>query len=505
MCPQETTGYTLACKPPEHPDNPALRTGLYRLPGAGEVKGWIRARIGGDGSLHQVRPGVCHKGRDGDYSGTHSVGEFITNYGIPERLHSDQGRCFESAVVKELCSLLGIVKSKTSPYHPQGNGMTERFNRTLLSMLGTLEPHQKVNWATHLQALTHAYKSSQHEATGYTPFYLMFLREPRLSVDLIVGQRVQETEESRPQSVYVEQLRRHLQDACERVSLATQKAQEKQKSTYDRKVDDKALQPGDKVLVANRTPRGKCKLRDKWEEVPYLVMKQMGDLPVYTVQQCGSERTRNLHRNLLTICPFETEEVTVGTIIPSQVQLEDGETGHQPGIIPPPQLFQDAEAERQSRFPPPRQPFREEKEQPRLVRRRRVVFRVSESSSSDSADSASGVSIDCSSSSGTSGSPNPERATVVRTRRHPRSQLPLLPPPQFRDEEEWPQPMRRGRMGFEVPGPSSNDSTDSDSEAPTRCWSPSNTCRSDQDRTPVMTCRRPRRIIRPPRRYRDCL
>lgn len=65
-------------------------------------------------------------------------------FGFPVKLHADQGRNFESAIVKELCKCTGITKTHTTPYHPQGNGTTERFNRTLMNMLGTLEPHQKL-------------------------------------------------------------------------------------------------------------------------------------------------------------------------------------------------------------------------------------------------------------------------------------------------------------------------------------------------------------------------
>lgn len=67
---------------------------------------------------------------------------FIVHYGIPERLHTDQSPDFESHLIKELCDISGIKKTRTTPYHPRGNPV-ERFNRTLLSMLGMLEPEQK--------------------------------------------------------------------------------------------------------------------------------------------------------------------------------------------------------------------------------------------------------------------------------------------------------------------------------------------------------------------------
>ena len=62
---------------------------------------------------------------------------FIVPYGFPRRIHTDQGPNFESKLIKDLCRMAGIDKSHTSPYHPMGNGITERFNRTLLGMMGT--------------------------------------------------------------------------------------------------------------------------------------------------------------------------------------------------------------------------------------------------------------------------------------------------------------------------------------------------------------------------------
>ena len=110
---------------------------------------------------------------------------FVVHYGFPKWLHSDQGRNFESQTIKELCQLAGIQKSRTTPYHPMGNGITERFNSTLLNMMGTLEPVKKLDWKSHIGPLVHAYNCTKHDTTGYAPYFLMFGRHPRIPVDLV--------------------------------------------------------------------------------------------------------------------------------------------------------------------------------------------------------------------------------------------------------------------------------------------------------------------------------
>lgn len=85
---------------------------------------------------------------------------FVIPYGIPYKIHSDQGANFESSLIKELCLLLNIQKTRTTPYHPMGNGICERFNRTLINMLGTLQPNQKQDWKTCIGPIVHAYNST---------------------------------------------------------------------------------------------------------------------------------------------------------------------------------------------------------------------------------------------------------------------------------------------------------------------------------------------------------
>ena len=92
-------------------------------------------------------------------------------FGLPEVIHSDQGRNFESGLFKELCQLLDIEKTRTTPYHPQSDGMVERFNRTCQQML---KAFINENRDDHLPYLMMAYRSSPHESTGLSPNMMMF-------------------------------------------------------------------------------------------------------------------------------------------------------------------------------------------------------------------------------------------------------------------------------------------------------------------------------------------
>lgn len=182
---------------------------------------------------------------------------------------------------KELCDIAGIEKSRTTPYHPRGNPV-ERFNRTLLSMLGTLGPEQKQRWKEYVKPLVHAYNCTRNEVTGYTPYELMFGRSPRLPVDLVFGLPVGNAS-STSHSKYVQDLLSRLEESYQVASKNAAKSAERNKTRFDQRVKPSTLEEGDGVLVQNVRLRGKHKLEDKWEEDIYVVIKCAGDLPVYTV------------------------------------------------------------------------------------------------------------------------------------------------------------------------------------------------------------------------------
>jgi hypothetical protein len=182
-----------------------------------------------------------------------------------------------------------------------GNGETERFNQTLLKMLGTLEEHQKSDWKAHVPTLVHAYNSTHHGSTGYSPYFLMFGRHPRLAIDAFLG--LPSDDLAAPKHVeYVVRLKERLLKSYEKARQVSRQTGTRNKQRYDQTARSSCLTPGDLVLIRNVSLRGKQKLADRWEHHPYVVIRQPNaDIPVYEVKREGDryKKTKILHRNLL--------------------------------------------------------------------------------------------------------------------------------------------------------------------------------------------------------------
>ena len=225
---------------------------------------------------------------------------FICHYGFPEKFISEQGRNFESDLIKELCKIVGVKKLHTTPYHPQGNGQCERFNSTLCNMLETLSEEEKSDWKSYLGCMTHAYNYTKHASTTYSPYYLMFGRHPRLPIDVEFGLPKSNSGDNSSKSRYVQKLRRRLNYAFQKATKVANQQANKYKSSYDKSIKGPQLQEKELVLVKIVAHKGRHKLQDKWEPEEYVVVEQpIAGTPVYRVQPVTGGNIRTLHRNLL--------------------------------------------------------------------------------------------------------------------------------------------------------------------------------------------------------------
>lgn len=215
-----------------------------------------------------------------------------------------------------------IDQNSRSADKPTSHGIS-RFRETLCAACGcirrwlrcsfiperTLEESQKSRWKEHLNKVVHAYNSTVNEATGFSPFFLLFGREPTLPVDLMFPKRREERSQSH--TGYAEKWREVMQEAYAIAMQNMKKSARRGQKNYNKRAWSSTLQPGDHFLVRNLTPRGgPGKLRSYWEDVIHVVRARKGpESPVYVVEPLqGTGRRQVLHRNLLLPCPYLVEE-----------------------------------------------------------------------------------------------------------------------------------------------------------------------------------------------------
>ena len=214
---------------------------------------------------------------------------FFSIFGFLQKLLSYQGTEFTGDVIAAMCKLLRIEKIRTTPYHPQTNGSAERVHQTLQRMIDKLDPEKCRKWPEHVGSVLIAYNATRSQVTGYSPYFLMFGRRPRLPVDLLFP-TVNNREWTHTIDEYVKALYERLRECLKLAQESATKEANRQKRLYDRRVGAVELRPGDHVLVHLDAFRGQCsKLKNRWGDNIHTVIDRKADgIPVYEVK---NERT----------------------------------------------------------------------------------------------------------------------------------------------------------------------------------------------------------------------
>ena len=117
------------------------------------------------------------------------IDEWIMKFGAPDVIHTDQASNFNSELMQDICRIFMIEKTRTTPYHPQGNGQVERFNRVIADTLSKYweeEIKKSQEWDMYLPYITFVYNTTVHRTIGATPYTMIFGREAQYPIDLFV-------------------------------------------------------------------------------------------------------------------------------------------------------------------------------------------------------------------------------------------------------------------------------------------------------------------------------
>ena len=251
---------------------------------------------------------------------------WVSVFGAPYQLHTDQGTNFESGLMKELCKTLGIDKSRTTPYHPSGNGGAERANSTIMNIVHSFARKDPKNWDKKLHTALMGYNGTKHAATGYEPNRLMFGRNVDMPADLMMPP--DPSIQPKPVDDYVRDYERKIRCSYQLAREHLQKAATAAKKYYDRDAHLYSYKTGDTVKIREVKMEKGQKFTDKYKG-PFYVIDKLGDL-TYRIAEGRNTRERVLHHDMMMPyfpTPDEREE-DITWVFNKARKLADARVGH---------------------------------------------------------------------------------------------------------------------------------------------------------------------------------
>ncbi|UYV82112.1 K02A2.6-like [Cordylochernes scorpioides] len=234
------------------------------------------------------------------------LNEIILKHGAPREMITDRGRSFQAKLIKELTKMCRMSQHFTTAYHPQTNGLTERFNKTLGDMLSMYVDVEQKNWDSVLPFVTFAYNTARQETTGFSPFYLVHGREAETMLDTLLPYQPGYEEDE-----YINQLMTDAEDARQLARLHTLRTQDIDKARYDARHRPVHYNVGDLVWIF--TPVRKVGLSEKLLKKyfgPYKITKKISDInyEVMTVDESRRRKSSKDVVHVLRMKPYQDPE-----------------------------------------------------------------------------------------------------------------------------------------------------------------------------------------------------
>ena len=228
--------------------------------------------------------------------------EVISHTGIPRELLTDQGSVFTGTLAKQVCELLSIKKLQTTAYHPQSNGILERWHGSLKGMLRKLSGVGR-EWDRLLKFCLMCYRGTPHTATGFSPFELVHGYSMRGPLEAIKESWLQGELSFASTVLWVNDLRETLTRLYEQAGKNEGEYKRTSKKYYDKKAKNRTFQKGDMVLL--HTPSLTGKLNSIWDG-PYEVKGALSSTLYKIAVPHKRSRSQNVHINRLKLWQIPT-------------------------------------------------------------------------------------------------------------------------------------------------------------------------------------------------------
>jgi len=205
------------------------------------------------------------------------INEIISRFGPPKKLLSDRGTSFLNDLADYVYKIMNIKKLNTSAYRPQTDGLVERFNGTLVSELRAYVDKHGKDWDIYIPFVLNAYRTSPHSTTKFSPYYLLFGREPETTLDTMhsnISKELMKMDTKKVEQLHQSELIENLHEGLKIAQENQEKTIQKYERSFNKKAKEVKFGPGDKVwLYCQQIKKGFSKKFHQYWTGPFEVIE----------------------------------------------------------------------------------------------------------------------------------------------------------------------------------------------------------------------------------------